>query len=550
MNNAQPVENASESTLEASAVNDPTLRPQVSSIASLHTRNQLGIAFALAVIIPALVFVRYLIVAHSEGIMGWSTAVLIAVAVLSFISLGFFVVARHAVNVTHLLQALENLHEGEGLSHSVELAQVSSDVPTIEQTLTVLQRRMVERTMPEAQEHLERELRERSERLEESNAKLEGEIEERRRAENLKDEFVSTVSHELRTPLAITKEGVNLMIDEIPGTLNEKQHKILRTTRDNMDRLARIINDLLDISKIEAGKMVMDKVQLDLDEVARELIVPMVTVAEQKGLTLKVDCARDLPRVHADKDRVVQVLTNLIGNAMKFTEEGGVTVRVAEVDDMVVCRVEDTGMGLTPEEVDSVFDKFVQVGRTHGAGIKGTGLGLAISRQIVGLHHGEVWVESEKGKGSAFIFSLPVYNEVNVVKEAIEGVIGEAREAQECFILLLFEMVRGASDEESFAAGYQRLVETQSHVRSSDLLVSFAGCKIILLANVRPDQIGILYRRWETQVAACFMDVGALDVGLRFGYAEYPKDGSAPEDLLANAEQTLSDMGALKIENT
>ncbi|MFT5240909.1 MAG: signal transduction histidine kinase [Candidatus Promineifilaceae bacterium] len=559
MNNDEPIENAELSmpaSSPASAGEDASSHAHLSHLASLHTHNQLRIALALVVIIPALFFARYLITAYAEGVMGWNAALLIAVVLLLFISLGFFVIARHAINVTHLLHALENLLEGE--ADSVERVQGLSDVPAIEQSLTVLRTRMidriecerVERTIKESKEALECDLRDRSDLLENTNAQLQSEIEERRRDENLKDDFVSTVSHELRTPLAITKEGVSLLIDEIPGAMNEKQHKILRTISDNMDRLTRIINDLLDMSKIEAGKMVMEKAKLDMAQLAREAISDMLALAEKKGLTITGEFPADLQFVHADKDRVLQVLTNLIGNAMKFTEQGGLTISASNVGDMVVCRVEDTGVGLTPEEADSVFEKFVQVGRTHGAGIKGTGLGLAISRQIVGLHHGEIWVESEKSKGAAFVFSLPIYNEGAVVRETIEGVIGEAREAQEGFILLLFEMVRGASDEESFAAGYQRLLEAQTHVRSSDLAIPIEGCKIVLLANVRPDQIGMLYRRWETQVAACFMDAGALDVGLRCGYAEYPNDGSTPAELLANAEKTLSDMGALKVGNT
>ena len=243
------------------------------------------------------------------------------------------------------------------------------------------------------------------------------------------------------------------------------------------------------------------------------------------------------------------MMTNLVGNALKFTESGAVTVRVATQDDMVVFRVEDSGVGLTPEETRSVFEKFVQVGRTHGAGIKGTGLGLAISRQIVGLHGGKIWAESEKGQGSAFIFSLPIYNEANVIGENIAQVIEEAREAQEGFILLLFEIVRGESAEADFRTGYTRLLETQEHVRTTDLVIPRGGNQVLLLANVRPDQIGILYRRWESQVAASFMDAGALDVGLRCGYAEYPNDGSDAAGLLTKAGKTLSDMGKLGLES-
>ena len=385
--------------------------------------------------------------------------------------------------------------------------------------------------------------------MEEANTNLQSEIEERRRAVDLKDEFVSTVSHELRTPLAITNEGISLLLDEIPGQMNEKQKKILTTIRDNMDRLTRIINDLLDISKIEAGKMDIKKTRVNIAKLASVVLGPMVPVAEKKGITLVSDIAEGLVDAHADMDRIIQALTNLVGNALKFTDAGSVTVRAVQDGDMVVCRVEDTGFGLAPEESSVIFQKFVQVGRKHGAGIKGTGLGLAISRQIVVLHHGKIWVESEKGKGSTFFFSLPVYNENNVIAEIIAGVIQEAREAQEGFILLLFEIVCGESDDAAFRRGFERLLESQEHVRASDLVIPRRENQVILLANVRPDQIGLLYRRWESQVSACYMDSGALDVSLRCGYAQYPEDSATSELLLDKALSTLSDMGRMKIEN-
>ncbi|MDD3295819.1 MAG: PAS domain S-box protein [Candidatus Omnitrophica bacterium] len=241
--------------------------------------------------------------------------------------------------------------------------------------------------------------------------------EELRRLDKLKSEFVSVVSHELRTPLSITKEGISLVLDKVVGPLKEKQEKILGTARDNIDRLARIINNLLDVSKIEEGRVELKKEMVDLNVLIKEVIASFLPAAKDKKIQLKQDLSAGAVSVYVDKDAIVRVFTNLIGNAFKFTDKGFIKVTAAFKGDEVECAVSDSGRGIPPEDIKTVFDKFKQIRRAVGPGEKGTGLGLAIAKGIVEMHGGSIWAESpyqDKDitiQGARFIFTLPAGND-------------------------------------------------------------------------------------------------------------------------------------------
>lgn len=232
-------------------------------------------------------------------------------------------------------------------------------------------------------------------------------ITERKQMDRLKEEFIGNVSHELRTPLSIIKEGISLLLDKIPGPINEQQEKLLRVSRDNMDRLARIINGLLDISKLEAGRVELKRSRMDLREPIRQVIAAFELRATTKGLALNAEVPDEPLPVDADLDKVIQILTNLVGNAMKFTERGGITITAKADGGVVECRVRDTGPGIAPEHLPKMFNRFQQFGRTTGPGEKGTGLGLAITKGLVELHGGTIRVESTVGEGTTFVFTLP-----------------------------------------------------------------------------------------------------------------------------------------------
>jgi PAS domain S-box-containing protein len=223
--------------------------------------------------------------------------------------------------------------------------------------------------------------------------------------DQMKSAFVSNVSHELRTPLTAIKASADNMLDRLLGDLNEKQAGYLTRIKSNSDRLARLINDLLDLSTIEAGKINLRPASLSLVTLVKEAAESLRPVATEKFIDLKVVCADPEVVAWGDRDKVIQVLMNLIGNALKFTPPAGtVTVAVARNDaSWAQISVIDTGPGVPVEEVNKVFGRFYQVGRTG----KGTGLGLAISKALVEMHGGKIWVESEPGQGSTFSFTLP-----------------------------------------------------------------------------------------------------------------------------------------------
>ncbi len=225
--------------------------------------------------------------------------------------------------------------------------------------------------------------------------------------EGMKTEFITTVSHELRTPLSITREGISLVQDEIPGRINEKQKEILATAMENIDRLARIINNLLDISKIEAGKAELKRSLNNITSLVKKIVSSFASMAEKRGLELRMSLPEERIDVYADADRIVQVLTNLINNALKFTKEGIIEVSIRKKEKEVECSVADTGIGISKDDIPKVFSKFQQFSRVEGAGEKGTGLGLSIAKGIVEMHQGKIWVESKFGKGSRFFFTLP-----------------------------------------------------------------------------------------------------------------------------------------------
>ena len=248
--------------------------------------------------------------------------------------------------------------------------------------------------------------------------------EEIKRTGQIKSDFISMVSHELRTPLSITKEGINIVLDKVAGEINEKQKGVLQVANNNIDRLSRIINDLLDISKLEAGKVKLKKELVDMAVLIRGAASLFELSIKKKGLELKVDIPEKQIDAYIDLDKIYQCFTNLIENAIKFTDKGHIEVSLREKGNEVECVVADTGIGIAEENLPKIFGRFEQFGRVSGPGEKGTGLGLSITKGIIELHGGTIRVESEIGRGTKFIFNLPKYSAENgeeLIKKAKEA---------------------------------------------------------------------------------------------------------------------------------
>jgi len=240
---------------------------------------------------------------------------------------------------------------------------------------------------------------------------LKSEITEQRRISELKDEFVSAVSHELRTPLTIIQNAVVNLRDGIAGPLSEEQAMIVAVTNRNCERLAKLINDLLDLSRLESGELKLCCRQLDPGSFFAETMTGFKTLASERGISLSLELADNLPTLSVDSDMIVQVLNNLIHNALRFAK-AQVILRVQATQSAsagVQISVIDDGMGMSPKDMAIIFNKFAQVNRPMGGdGYKGTGLGLVICKDIIELHQGRIWVESEVGAGAQFHFFLPV----------------------------------------------------------------------------------------------------------------------------------------------
>ncbi len=223
-------------------------------------------------------------------------------------------------------------------------------------------------------------------------------------------EFTSTVSHELRTPLASIKMALDIIISGTPGPMTPDQLNFLSKAKSNVDRLNRLINDILDLSKLEAGKLEMRLVSGDLNSALLESIDSQRLVAENKKLLLTSNLESGIPAVVFDKDRLAQVMANLLSNALKFTEKGNIVVKsvVCYERNCVEISVEDTGPGIKAEDLSRLFEKFQQLESSAYNKSGGTGLGLAISKMIVEKHGGKIWAESEYGKGTKVIFVLPI----------------------------------------------------------------------------------------------------------------------------------------------
>jgi len=247
-----------------------------------------------------------------------------------------------------------------------------------------------------------------TQRLAESNAELELTNRELQRANRLKTEFLASMSHELRTPLHTIIGFSELLGEQLEGPLNPKQMRFVQHIHKDSLHLLELINDILDISKIEEGRLELHPEAFDFGALVAESLASVRTLAAAKSQLLETDL--NVPSaIEADRLRIRQVLVNLLSNAIKFTpEQGRIRLEARVQDSFVVISVMDTGIGIPPEEHDFIFDKFHQVGATTLGVREGTGLGLAITKRLVEQHGGTIRVDSHPGKGSTFFVTLPV----------------------------------------------------------------------------------------------------------------------------------------------
>lgn len=285
----------------------------------------------------------------------------------------------------------------------------------------ITERKRAEEALQEKNEQLDaqnEELQSQSEELMVQQHELMDKTREVEEANRLKSEFLANMSHELRTPLNVIIGFSELMADEVPGGVNQEQKQCLNDILGSGRHLLNLINEILDLSRIEAGKMELKLKSFEIGQLIESLRSATVAGFAWKKQSLEIDIEEAIPPVCADQSKMRQVLINLLSNAARFTPEGG-ELRVEVVRDSIWCQVNviDSGIGIEKENQGRIFEPFCQVGNSESAEKSGTGLGLAISKQIVEKHGGRIWVESKYGKGSKFSFTLPLATDVKPCSE-------------------------------------------------------------------------------------------------------------------------------------
>jgi signal transduction histidine kinase len=256
--------------------------------------------------------------------------------------------------------------------------------------------------------HMSRELSRLNEIQRRAAQELQNLNERLQHASKAKSDFLANMSHELRTPMNAILGFVEMMLDEIYGEVPPHLREPLTDVQTNGKHLLRLINDVLDLSKIEAGRMELVLDEYSVQDVVETVRASLQSLALEKGLEFTATAGEDIPLAFGDGKRITQCLMNLVGNALKFTKSGRVAVRAERQEDHLLYRVSDTGIGIPKGELENIFTQFQQVDTEITREFTGSGLGLNITKRFVELHGGRIWVESELGKGSTFFFTVPL----------------------------------------------------------------------------------------------------------------------------------------------
>src|SRR3989338_6880335 len=359
--------------------------------------------------------------------------------------------------------------------------------------------------------------------------------------DKMKTDFISTVSHEIRTPLTTIREGVSQVLDGILGEVSEKQREVFSIVLEDSDRLKRIIDNLLDISKIEAGKVELRKELIDIVEVVKGVASAFALQSQERGLKISAYFSKAKLKLYVDKDRLIQVFTNLVGNAMKFTAHGAIDISALDKENEVECSVSDSGRGVSKEDLPQLFSKFQQFGRAHGPGEMGTGLGLSISKGIVELHKGKIWAESELNKGTKISFSLPKHTADELFREYVANGLKKLSKEKPSLSVIGFKIKNlagrvepgpGGDDAASLAADdLETLLRRKIRCESDELVLS-NELLLMLLPGVKKEEAIIVSERIGNVFAYYLAKKGwekKIDIACKV--FNYPDDSKSEEEL-------------------
>lgn len=376
---------------------------------------------------------------------------------------------------------------------------------------------------------------------------------ERKREDQVKDELVNTVTHELRTPLATIREFVAILADATAGPLTPDQREYLTIISTNVDRMTRMVDNLLAMAKIEAGHAALNKAVVEVAPLLQELLQSMRPLASNKQLDLVLEVPTQVPDLFADVDKLAQILLNLVSNAIKCTPAPGrVTIRVVERTDEVEFDVTDTGVGISAEDLPKLFEKFQQVHTTFGGKerVKGTGLGLSISRQLVEVHGGRIWATSLPGRGSTFSFTLPKYHPDELFHEYFKAGIEQAKRKQRCFSVIVVSIptfqevkARYSTDEASqLLKDVEMVLRGVVRRQQGDAVIRWQrGEMVIVLAEINAEGAQAIAARIKRVTEKQLFTVAShvIKVPVIIATATYPEDGQTEQGLLALAERRL-----------
>jgi len=354
------------------------------------------------------------------------------------------------------------------------------------------------------------------------------------------------VSHELRTPLTIIRESLSILSDGLFGELNKEQAEIVNPAMEDVDRLGRIINNLLDISKIDGHKIKIEQEIIDIVKLAKGVVKSFGNQIASKNIKLILTSNQDSINLYLDHDRIIQVFMNLIGNAIKFTKEGKIEVFITEKEKIVECCIADTGRGIDTKDLGTLFDRFHQVGKVVKAGEKGSGLGLSISKGIVKLHKGKIWVNSIIDKGSKFYFSLPKYSPNEIILDNIEKEINAASKKHIKLSLLLVKVDNIAEIEKKYSSeGANKIIKgilkaLQDTLAPGEFSFINSRNEIVLFSDITAQNISIIVSKLEDMLEKSLAKIGMeTAVGLSYGYSIYPNDADGASKLIEAANKNL-----------
>jgi PAS domain S-box-containing protein len=368
----------------------------------------------------------------------------------------------------------------------------------------------------------------------------------------MKSDFISMVSHELRTPLTVIKEGIALIADGSMGEINEEQKELLGLSKKHVDRLAKFINAVLDLQKLEVGGMKLNAQPNDINEIVRDVYEMMTLATKDRGADLLLELDDRLPRVGFDNDKITQVLTNLVANAMKFTEKGNIVIKTSKKNGMIHVSVSDTGCGIKKKDLSRVFGRFEQLSTGGERKTGGTGLGLAICKGIIEQHNGEIWVDSVFGKGSKFTFTLPIYNIEEPFRKYVNDGIKEASTNNTRMSLVFisiadFDKLKQKLSHEKITStlkDVEAILENDLHRgkgrpnQITDTVFRFSNEIFIVLANCSKENIPVVKERLEQKLDDYLADKNLVDkVKLFFGCVTYPDDAVTSEELIKKAKE-------------